>query len=226
MYFRSYGPDVAPTVIVLHGGPGAPGSAAGLARAIADPWRVLEPWQRGDSVAAHVSDLRSFADEHCSRPVLVGHSWGAMLALAYAAIHPVRAIAMVCSGTWDLASRGEFERLLAAGVRYDVDPLADEGASEFDRHECEVTWADMVRLQGEGVYPAAFAAIHAPVVMLHGADDPHPGAMIRDSLRPYLPQLEYSEIPRCGHYPWRERHARDDFIARLRDWLTTSHAST
>jgi hypothetical protein len=30
--------------------------------------------------------------------------------------------------------------------------------------------------------------------MLHGADDPHPGAITRDDLRPFLPQLEYVEL--------------------------------
>ena len=41
------------------------------------------------------------------RPVVVGHSWGAMLALAYAAAHPGRAtaIALIGCGTFDLAAR-------------------------------------------------------------------------------------------------------------------------
>ena len=81
------------------------------------------------------------------------------------------------------------------------------------------TWEDMVRLQGEGVYPAAFAAIDAPVIMLHGAVDPHPGRMIRASLEPHLPRLEYHEWERCGHYPWLEKAVRHEFFAVLRRWL-------
>jgi pimeloyl-ACP methyl ester carboxylesterase len=52
--------------------------------------------------------------------------------------------------------------------------------------------------------------------MLHGADDPHPGRMIRDGLLPVIPHLEYVEFPRCGHDPWRERHAREAFLAEVR----------
>ncbi len=78
----------------------------------------------------------------------------------------------------------------------------------------------MVRLQAESVYPAAFAAIDAPVLMLHGAVDPHPGRMIRASLEPHLPQLEYREWKRCGHYPWLEKAVREEFFAVLREWLT------
>jgi pimeloyl-ACP methyl ester carboxylesterase len=78
----------------------------------------------------------------------------------------------------------------------------------------------MVRLQQEGVYPAAFAAIDVPVIMLHGAADPHPGRMIRAGLEPHLPQLEYREWERCGHYPWLERHVGVEFFAALRGWLS------
>ena len=77
----------------------------------------------------------------------------------------------------------------------------------------------MVRLQQEGVYPGAFSAIDAPVLMLHGSYDPHPGEMIRAGLEQHLPQLEYHELERCGHYPWREKAVRDEFFAVLRGWL-------
>jgi pimeloyl-ACP methyl ester carboxylesterase len=77
----------------------------------------------------------------------------------------------------------------------------------------------MVRLQQLGVYPAAFAAITSPVLMLHGDHDPHPGQMIRANLAPYLPQLEYAELTRCGHSPWAERFAREEFFVILHEWL-------
>src|SRR5690349_1117429 len=51
-----------PTVVVLHGGPGAPGSASGLARILARAFHVLEPLQRRSgrvplTVSRHVEDL-------------------------------------------------------------------------------------------------------------------------------------------------------------------------
>ena len=77
----------------------------------------------------------------------------------------------------------------------------------------------MLRLQEEGVYPAALAAIHEPTIMLHGDYDSHPGCMIRASLEPHLPQLEYREWKRCGHYPWLEKAAREEFFIVLHQWL-------
>ena len=43
--------------------------------------------------------------------------------------------------------------------------------------------------------------------------------MIRASLAPYIPQLEYREWERCGHYPWLEKSTHDEFFSVLRTWL-------
>jgi len=77
-------------------------------------------------------------------------------------------------------------------------------------------------LQEEGVYPAIFARIHMPVIMMHGAHDPHPGRMIEAGLKPYLPQLEYCQWEKCGHYPWLEKAARIEFYNAVRRWLEAS----
>jgi pimeloyl-ACP methyl ester carboxylesterase len=95
----------------------------------------------------------------------------------------------------------------------------DQEVLSCDARSNQETWDDMVRLQEDGVYPSAFAAIGSPVLMLHGAADPHPGQMIQASLVPYLPQLEYHEWERCGHYPWLERAVREEFFDVLRAWL-------
>ena len=256
---REYG-STGPTVVLLHGGPGAPGYLAPVARELAASFRVREPLQRRSggealTVAHHVADLRELLQGHDgeTRPALVGHSWGAMLALAFAADCPgaVGSLVLVACGTFDLAARARLdanrqsrmdddlrgrldrlerevpdpdERLARMGrmllPAYSHDLLDDR--LEFagcDAGAYRETWSDMLRLQAAGVYPAAFAAIDVPVLMLHGAEDPHPGALIRASLEPHLPQLEYREWTRCGHYPWLERAAGQEFFATLRDWL-------
>jgi pimeloyl-ACP methyl ester carboxylesterase len=263
---RTYGKS-GPWVIALHGGPAAIGEAAALARGLAGGFRVIEPWQRGSSdrplsVARHVADLHEIVQSRCGgeRPALVGESWGAMLALAYAAAHQDSAGPLVLAGcgTFDEGSRAQLRAILDHRTTdalvqrlarlaeefpdpaehlsrryeltrslYSYDPVADaevEKLPPLDVRAHEETWADMLRLQATGVYPAAFAAIRAPVLMLHGDYDPHPGEMIRASLAAYLPQLEYHELSRCGHSPWQERFARDEFFAVLRAWLARRFA--
>jgi pimeloyl-ACP methyl ester carboxylesterase len=203
-----------------------------------------------------VEDLHEVVSAEAStgQPALVGESWGAMLALAYAAAHPESAgpIALVGCGTYDTTARARIGEILdertddalrrrlqelarefadpqeRLAKRYELirhlysyDPI-EEDADDFpplDVTAHRETWDDMLRLQKEGIYPAAFAAITAPVIMLHGAYDPHPGQMIRDSLVPYIPQIEYQEWERCGHHPWKERAVREEFFARLCEWL-------
>ena len=252
---RKYG-ESGPWVVVLHGGPGGAGNAAPIARGLADSFRVLEPWQRGGggeslTVARHVADLDKLIRARCGgeKPALVGESWGAMLALAYAAEHPGTAgpLVLIGCGTFDPAARALMrqiihERLGDDGRRrmerleedfadpderlreqyrlvhpvFDYDPVdedEDEGdAGTFDVRAHTETWTDMLRMQEAGTYPAAFAAVTSAVLMLHGTYDPHPGRMVRDGLRPFLPQIEYREWERCGHSPWHERHVREEFF--------------
>ncbi len=260
--FRGYGSS-GPAVVVLHGGPGAPGSAAGLARRLGRDFIVVEPLQRRSgrvqlTVARHVEDLAEIAPNPA---VLIGHSWGAMLGLSYAARFPekVSSLVLIGCGTYDASSRLllrlSLERRLGEAGALQLRNLQERCSSEesaavrdallgeigtavmcaesyelIDEQEPEMimpadaagnleTWGDVLRLQREGVEPDVFEAITARVLMIHGDVDPHPGAETRDLLRRFIPQLEYLELERCGHEPWRERHAREPFLSVLRHWI-------
>lgn len=259
---REYGTS-GPLVVLLHGGPGAGWYLAPLARGLADAFRIIEPLQRRSggeplTVAAHVADLEELVELHCggAQAAFVGHSWGAMLALVYAAQHPerVQSVVLIGCGTFDPAARAHmrttieermddhlkrriegltqecpdpderlsvFGNLMLSPCSYDAD-VGESEVAVCDSRGHEETWQDMLRLQEMAVYPSGFAAIDAPVLMIHGATDPHPGRLIRASLQPHLARLEYRQLERCGHYPWLERAARSEFFAVLRRWLITS----
>jgi pimeloyl-ACP methyl ester carboxylesterase len=102
---------------------------------------------------------------------------------------------------------------------YTYNRAVREPAANLDLKGHAESWSDMIRLQEAGAYPAAFEVITCPVLMLHGSYDPHPGALIRDGLQKFIPELEYIELDRCGHSPWIEEHARDRFLSILRSWL-------
>lgn len=106
---EAFGAQDRPVVIVLHGGPGADYRYLLPLKALADDgWRVIFYDQRGTGLSprvpagtitldSFVADLDRFV-EHFGRgrPVhLVGHSWGAMLASAYAGAHPHKVAKMV-----------------------------------------------------------------------------------------------------------------------------------
>ena len=91
---------------------------------------------------------------------------------------------------------------------------------EFDRQAFDETWSDMIRCQKERIFPDSFVRISCPVVMIQGEYDPHPGKTTAEYLRNYLPQLEYKQLPKCGHEPDIEKYARNEFYGFLIPWLT------
>ena len=258
LFVREYGSS-GPTIVVVHGGPGASGHMAPVARELADTYRVVEPFQRRSgserlTVATHVADLREVIKFYAagSRPALLEASWGAMLALAYAAAHPGSSgpLILVGCGTFHLVARAELqstvEQRMTDGIRarlkeveqlgederrkagvqatapiYSYEPaISPHDDDEVDARAHQQTWDDMLRLQTEGIYPATFAAIKVPVLMIHGTFDPLPGRLIFKGLQSYLPQLEYHELDRCGHYPWLEAAVAPNFFSVVREWLS------
>ena len=78
---RKYG-DAPYKVALLHGGPGAPGYMAPVARELSQEMGVLEPLQTRDSLEGQIQELKNQLTEHADCPlVLIGSSWGAVLAL-------------------------------------------------------------------------------------------------------------------------------------------------
>jgi pimeloyl-ACP methyl ester carboxylesterase len=122
----------------------------------------------------------------------------------------------------DPADRLPVERRLMEKI-YSYDPFPEDEqmalVEPFDARASTETWNDMLRLQEDGTYPAAFSRITSPVLMVHGDYDPHPGRMIYESLRGHVPQIEYQELKNCGHSPWKERRARKEFFMLVTNWL-------
>jgi len=118
------------------------------------------------------------------------------------------------------------EKLGAIGGLYQIIDSYELTRPPTGKFRCDTSahtqsWADLMRLEDEGVYPAGFAAIDCPVLMMHGDYDSHPGKMIEKSLRQFIQNLEYLEFEKCGHYPWLEKAAVPQFYRELKNWLNT-----
>lgn len=92
------------TVAAVHGGPGAPGAVAPVARELAKNTGVLEPLQTKDTLEGQIAELHAVLEANAALPtILIGHSWGAMLAFIVAARYPsyVRKLILVGSGPFE-----------------------------------------------------------------------------------------------------------------------------
>jgi pimeloyl-ACP methyl ester carboxylesterase len=124
---RTYG-EPPFRVAVIHGGPGAGGEVAPVARELAFERGVLEPIQTATTVQGQVAELRSVLEAHADLPVtLIGYSWGAWLSFMLAAHHPalIRKLILVSSGPFE-------ERYVAALQEARTSRLSPEERAEFD----------------------------------------------------------------------------------------------
>ncbi len=72
-------------IILIHGGPGAAGSMAPVAAELSNQFGVLEPIQTELSIDGQIQELFLVLEKEGTQPItLIGHSWGAWLALIYA----------------------------------------------------------------------------------------------------------------------------------------------
>lgn len=98
-------------VVVVHGGPGACGEMAPVARELSSLFGVLEPLQTATTIDGQVKELEDAIKIHGSPPVmLVGHSWGAWLAFIFAAKNPLLVGKLVLVGS------GPFEEKYASEI--------------------------------------------------------------------------------------------------------------
>lgn len=100
---RTYG-DKPFTVAVVHGGPGAGGEMAPIARRLETDWSILEPIQTKTSLDGQVDELKHVLEIHGEIPItLVGYSWGAWLSFILAARNPsiVKKLILVGSGPFE-----------------------------------------------------------------------------------------------------------------------------
>jgi len=91
-------------VIVVHGGPGAPGEMVPVARELSVTRGVLEPLQTANSLEGQVDELGLIIEKNADSPViLIGWSWGAWLSLMVAARSPwlVRKLILIGSGPFE-----------------------------------------------------------------------------------------------------------------------------
>jgi pimeloyl-ACP methyl ester carboxylesterase len=130
-------------VAVIHGGPGAAGEMAPVAKELASGRGIIEPIQTAKSLEGQVDELKNMLKEYADFPVvLIGYSWGAWLSFIVTAHHPelVKKLVLVSSGGFkDKCGAGTHERRLERLNEKDrkefrdlIKVLSDPSAADMD----------------------------------------------------------------------------------------------
>jgi pimeloyl-ACP methyl ester carboxylesterase len=242
------------SVAVVHGGPGAAGEMAPVARRLASSWGVLETLQTATTLDGQVEELVAILEREGVPPsFLIGFSWGAMLSFIVAASRPelVGKLILIGSAPFEEryaasiqqtrmerlgeAEREEAERLTHAledpgtrdpdavfarlgelfGKSDAYDPIPNPGEIEPRYDIYRKVWGEAARLRKDGGLLRLRSHIRCPVVAIHGDYDPHPPTGVAEPLSGILSDFRLILSSDCGHKPWIERNARDDFFEVL-----------
>ena len=81
----------------------------------------------------------------------------------------------------------------------------------FDRTIHAAVWPEADDMRKSGALLDAVTTIQCPVLAIHGDYDPRPSAGVQIPLQAALPTAQFVQLEKCGHKPWQEIHAKDDF---------------
>jgi proline iminopeptidase len=236
-----------PTLLLLHGGPGFDHSSfKPLFSRLADVAQVVYLDHRGNgrsdrdaperwTLAQWADDVRAFCEAlEIERPVVLGQSFGGMVAMAYAARHPDHPGRLVLSST---SARMRLDRVLAtferlggseareAARRYWESPgketLPDYARLCFplynrtERHpdaDRRTVWNFDVMFHFGGGEDRTFdllpdlARVRCPTLVLGGEDDPITPIGDAEDIAAALPSelVRLERFPGCGHGVFRD----------------------
>ncbi len=247
-------------VAVVHGGPGAAGEMAPVARRLADHFGVIEPFQTAGTLESQIEELAFIIKDYCSIPViLIGFSWGAWLVALTASRYPhlTKKLVLIGSGPFEerdahkvmqnrleklneserKALKTNIEKLQSSEIKEksiylekvgalcektdSYDPVASTEASQdngmLSGDIFQNVWKQAAELRRSGGLLQVVRKIKCPVTAIHGAYDPHPPEGVEKPLSRALKRFRFILLDRCGHKPWIEKHARQDFYRVLID---------
>jgi len=109
----------------------------------------------------------------------------------------------------------EIGRLMAKTDAYR--PLPGEDPEIEVRNDVyRKVWGEAQELRRSGRLLTLGREIRCPVVAIHGDYDPHPADGVKIPLAGILSDFRFILLERCGHRPWLEMEARDEFFAVLK----------
>ena len=103
------------------------------------------------------------------------------------------------------------------GKADDYAPIADlaEPPVDFDGDMYTKIWNEAAAMRESGELLRKISTLAVPLMVIHGESDPHPPEGVAEPLRAAGVPFEFHVLPQCGHTPWREIHAREQFFRLL-----------
>lgn len=125
-------------------------------------------------------------------------------------------------GKWDFVNEHEQKSLLRklGELMLKVDNVEPDSLGntiiDYQPEIFKKVWNEASALRSSGALLEEGKKIKCPVVAIHGDYDPHPWQGIKEPLELILTDFEFFLLEKCGHDPWKEKQAREEFYRILR----------
>lgn len=175
--------------VLIHGGPGAIDSLNSCAEELnrLTGKGIVEALQSKYSIAELIEELHMQITEHCQdRLTLIGHSWGAWLAVLFA---------------------GKYPKICKNIVLVGCPPLADQYVKEISLRRLR-------SLSGEErkIFQRVIDKnIQSKLFLVQGVCDPHPIEGVMKPLKENGIPCKTYILEKCGHNPFMEKYAKEEF---------------
>ena len=88
-----------------------------------------------------------------------------------------------------------------------------------DGNTYQAVWDEAAAMRKSGELLAIVSEIKCSVVAIHGDYDPHPLEGVKIPLEKNLKNFKVIMLNKCGHSPWKEKYAKDEFLKLLKNEL-------
>lgn len=126
-------------------------------------------------------------------------------------------ISIIGSGNSDNETLKDFGKLMTIADSFDYTPDNNDSIINLNMEIYQSVWSEALGLRKTKELINCTDYIKCPVVAIHGDYDPHPLEGVEKPLSARLDNFRMVRIEKCGHTPWRERQAKDNFFRILRE---------
>ncbi len=117
----------------------------------------------------------------------------------------------------------DMEKIPAMFEKSDNYYLEDKELHRADKTDSEmhnVIWSEAAKLRTDGKLLEVFKRIHSKIYLIQGAYDPHPVKGVTIPLQENNVPCETYILEKCGHSPFMEKYAKDEFYNILTEIIT------
>ncbi len=113
------------------------------------------------------------------------------------------------------AAMGRLFRLITKAEAYEPIPHKNE-VLEYQLDINMAIGLEVKKLLAGGELKELGSNIVCPVVVIHGDFDVRPADAVKGSLSRIIKDFKFVLLEKCGHFPWIEKYARDEFFDILK----------